>query len=421
MFSWVVEVTLPLTLSLALLLLCHSLIMRYLDAKSCYKLWAIVPLTLLLFSVSPPWQYMTSITVISNDIERFMIITQQGTQQIFNNNNLSMFWLLGCITFSTYCLFSYYFLTRKLKKCRYQPDNLLAKYSIKISTQTTLTLQRISEQYSPMLVGLINKKLIIPENFESLYNEEQQQLILEHEICHFERNDIYWNLIAMVCLALFWFHPLAWLSYFRYRRDQEISCDQHVLAQKPTDSRINYSKALLVTAETLPELAFAKLSFKNYGDQSIMFERINEIKVNKKGSKIGFTAVFISVVILLSGFSYAGYKATVPFNADSESKITAIMRVEPVYPELAAENKIEGSVVLKYDINSSGDVDNITVIKATPANVFEHAAETALKKWQYEESSNGVKNNLVQLDFALSNNKASTLKVLTERIKVIKS
>jgi bla regulator protein BlaR1 len=47
-----------------------------------------------------------------------------------------------------------------------------------------------------MLIGFINQKLVIPENFKEMYNQDQQSLILEHEICHFDRNDIYWNCIA---------------------------------------------------------------------------------------------------------------------------------------------------------------------------------------------------------------------------------
>ena len=145
-----------------------------------------------------------------------------------------------------------------------------------------------------MLVGLFKQKLIIPEDFTALYNQELQSLILEHEICHFDRNDIYWNLLAFSLLALFWFHPLVWLAYFRFRRDQELSCDQTVLARKQLNSRINYGKALLVAAETAPPLAFAQLSFKKYGDKDIMFERIKHIQINTTASK--FSLILVSLL-----------------------------------------------------------------------------------------------------------------------------
>ncbi|MFM9470020.1 M56 family metallopeptidase, partial [Streptomyces scabiei] len=56
------------------------------------------------------------------------------------------------------------------------------------------------------------------------------------------------NLLNMVCLLttlIFWFNPIAWLGYMSFRRLQELSCDETVLATKNTHQRILYSKALI--------------------------------------------------------------------------------------------------------------------------------------------------------------------------------
>jgi TonB family protein len=248
-----------------------------------------------------------------------------------------------------------------------------------------------------------------------LYNKEQQSLILEHEICHFERNDMYWNLLAMACLAILWFHPLAWLGYFRFRRDQELSCDQLVLARKQTESRINYSKALLVAAETSPPIAFAQLSFKKYGEKNTMFERIKQIKLNTKASGFALSLVSLLAVTLLSGVSFAG-------NTDKQkaTELKPVMRVAPVYPTQAAEDKVEGSVVIKYDVTAQGDVENVSVVKAEPERIFDQAAKTSVSQWKYESSKYGNKGNMLQLDFALTEGYSKNLMEITERIKVAK-
>jgi bla regulator protein BlaR1 len=276
------------------------------------------------------------------------------------------------------------------------------KSTVPLALPKNILLYQSSNTYSPMLVGVVQQKLIIPENFFALYSVEQQKLILEHEICHFDRNDMYWNLLAITCLTLFWFHPLAWLAYFRFRQDQELSCDQLVLARKPKESRINYSKALLVAAQSTPSLAFAQLSFTKHGDKQVMLERINHLKTSVKTSKKILTTVLLTTITLLSGLSYAGNQ-----HAEVGEKITEsitpnpIVRFHPKYPIKAAQEGIEGSVVLQFNITESGEVDNVVVVNAKPVDTFDEAAITAFKKWKYAPVNHLGKNYLVQLDFTM--------------------
>ena len=89
------------------------------------------------------------------------------------------------------------------------------------------------------------------------------------------------------------------------------------------------------------------------------------------------------------------------YTKTANKTVYPVTRVEPIYPEKAAKLDIEGSVVLKFDIASSGSVENVSVVKAEPKKVFDKAAKIALRQWTYEKSSAGSKNNLVQLDFLL--------------------
>ena len=75
--------------------------------------------------------------------------------------------------------------------------------------------------------------------------------------------------------------------------------------------------------------------------------------------------------------------------------------VEPVYPELASEQKLEGYVQLQFDVTLAGQVQNINVIKAEPLGVFDQSATEALSRWRYKKSAEGVKGTRVQLDYTL--------------------
>jgi TonB family protein len=62
------------------------------------------------------------------------------------------------------------------------------------------------------------------------------------------------------------------------------------------------------------------------------------------------------------------------------SQITA--RVDPVYPPLARQARLQGTVVLKVQISKTGDVENIQLISGHP--MLAPAAIEAVKQWKYK-------------------------------------
>ncbi|MFC3120821.1 energy transducer TonB [Agaribacter flavus] len=91
----------------------------------------------------------------------------------------------------------------------------------------------------------------------------------------------------------------------------------------------------------------------------------------------------------------------------TNSTLRPLFRTNPRYPTTAARDGIEGFVVLSFDINTAGEVENITIVDAKPKGMFERAARSALKKWKYQpQTKNGqptaVSAMQVQLDFSLS-------------------
>ncbi|GAA6206031.1 TonB family protein [Thalassotalea sp. SU-HH00458] len=406
----------PLTIILSIILISHRLLLKRLGPTKVYLLWLCVPIGLFFYSLPLSWEANNHFA--DDKIQQFIVVPTQTFQQQFTVEWLISCWILISTLMLIYWLISHFQFLNKTALTRLDPNQLPVKLPL------NLPVYQSAHAYSPMIVGVINQKLLLPEEFTVLYNDEQQKLILEHEICHFDRNDIYWNLIAFMFLALFWFHPLVWLAYFRFRRDQELSCDQIVLARKQLASRINYSRALLVAAETSPPLAFAQLSFKKYGDKEIMFERIKHIKTHTKASKLSLALASVLSITLLSGLSYAGnigdgnntQKHRTPPAVKKEAMPT--YRVEPKYPLKAVEEEIEGAVVLKFDINGEGEVKNVEVMDGVPAYVFDRVAMTALKQWKYEATGEYHKNQLVQLDFRMGPDSTFKDVNLIEKIRV---
>jgi protein TonB len=61
-----------------------------------------------------------------------------------------------------------------------------------------------------------------------------------------------------------------------------------------------------------------------------------------------------------------------------------IRRVVPDYPSAAKHDGIEGSVDLEVTISSRGVVEDVSVVNATPPDMFEKSAMAAVRKWKYE-------------------------------------
>ena len=101
--------------------------------------------------------------------------------------------------------------------------------------------------------------------------------------------------------------------------------------------------------------------------------------------------------------------ANMPSPSEHDDKInmaTPVIRIDPVYPQQALSENIEGEVVLKFDISATGKTDNIAIVSASPAGLFDESAKTALAQWQYKPRIQGgkamvQKDLLVKLEFRL--------------------
>src|SRR4051812_10017141 len=108
----------------------------------------------------------------------------------------------------------------------------------------------------PVALGLLRRKIVVPVDFLRRYSPAEQRLAMEHELVHHRRGDMWWNLAALVGLALNWFSPVAWLAFRAFRSDQELACDAVVAARASLGERHDYASALVKSA-TRPGLIAA--------------------------------------------------------------------------------------------------------------------------------------------------------------------
>jgi beta-lactamase regulating signal transducer with metallopeptidase domain len=103
-----------------------------------------------------------------------------------------------------------------------------------------------SNAAGPAIIGFIRPRIVMPADFETRYTAEERKLVLVHELMHLTTGDAQTNALAALMQCLQWFNPIAYLARSAFRVDQELACDERVMARN-NGSRRAYAEAMLKT------------------------------------------------------------------------------------------------------------------------------------------------------------------------------
>lgn len=100
--------------------------------------------------------------------------------------------------------------------------------------------------------------------------------------------------------------------------------------------------------------------------------------------------------------------------SEAEMRAQRIQQMDPVYPPLAIQEKVQGPVVLDVQISATGNVQNVMIISGHP--MLTASAMEAVKQWKYRPyviNGNPVAvTSMVRLQFKLTEN--DTVGVVSE-------
>lgn len=396
MINWLIEQQLVLSFLLLVLIGIEAKGIKSLGAKLVYLLWLLVPCLLIANNLP---QDVISVS----DQSIYSYIVKVGATNNVNDIsvNWNIFWFCGCLTILLLGAYSQWQIHHLSKSG--QQD-----FIPKVKLPKSLTIVTNTQFSGPVLSGIFNPTLLIPEDFCTRFSQRQQDLIIAHELVHLRRQDNVFNLFALIFVAVFWFNPLAWMAYRAFRRSQELACDETVLDQAPKQDQISYSKALVQCAEhSLHSFSI----YSPYGEKHTMLKRIKNIQhpAKVKPALLGLCIAIGST--LLASVAFANM-AEQSYTVKAEEEANPVIRIEPKYPVEAVQNNQEGSVILQFDIAKDGSTDNIEVLESFPQHVFDKVSVTALKQWTYKpriqggqaQRQTGLK---VQLDYRLGPDYAS--------------
>ncbi len=153
-------------------------------------------------------------------------------------------WLVGAVLLLSYFIFVFTRYSKKLKKSRKTCDEVTS--DLFALCKEKLNIKRDVEVYSadttPILIGVVKPTIYLPVG----YSETETEYMLMHELNHMKNLDVVWSAIATIILCFFWFNPVVWISFFIFKRDIEVYCDERTL--RYTEDKQSYARLLLETA-----------------------------------------------------------------------------------------------------------------------------------------------------------------------------
>ena len=193
-------------------------------------------------------------------------------------------WLFGAAVFMLYHISAYALFIRKVKPwCR---RINISGYQGKPETMYCKIVK------SPMLTGFFRPRILLPR---SDYDKNELSMILNHELTHYKRGDLWIKLLFVTVNALHWFNPIVYIMRKAANRDMEYSCDEIVVKGRSKEFCRDYSMTILNCAAD-----GMKTEFSTYfsEDKKNLKQRFGNILSGKKkrGVIIGAAVVVLAVI-----------------------------------------------------------------------------------------------------------------------------
>ena len=137
-------------------------------------------------------------------------------------------WSIGSILLFLRLALSFWAAGKIVTKTLPLDEPMLTTIARRLKIAKPVALRQSEVGIVPFAFGLRKPVIVLPES-ANLWTAEERRAVLTHELGHVARRDVLWQLLAEFCCAIYWFHPLVWLTAWRLRIEREIACDDLVV------------------------------------------------------------------------------------------------------------------------------------------------------------------------------------------------
>jgi bla regulator protein BlaR1 len=299
LFRALAEATIAFTLAVAIVLSVRRPLLARLGASVVYAAWLLVPVALLAVLLPAPEGVAERMMTLIGETQPVPIaIDTTITPALTPLHMLLGGWALGACVMLVMLWRQQLAFRHAIRGAHHRADGLH-------ESPTTAGL--------PAVIGLLRPRIVVPVDFDARYDEAERELILCHEHIHIRRLDLPANAAVALLRAVFWFNPLAHFAAARFRRDQELACDEQVIARHPHQRRA-YANAMLKT-----HIAGTPLPAGcHWQDSTPLKERIAMLKLHAPGPGRTLLGAILLAALSLSG-GYATWAAQPPREGEGQS------------------------------------------------------------------------------------------------------
>ncbi len=244
LFIDIIEMTLPVTAFITLLLLCSPLLKHSYVAKWRYYMWLFVAVRLVLpFKININKAITIPVELRSGEAAA----NAAAAGELSLSRILTMIWILGMAVFTVYQIFCYISFKRTVNRwSKKAPDadtmKAFGEAKSFAGVKRGIDIKICKTVSTPMVFGLIKPVLLLPD---MKFDSGDLPIILRHELIHFKRHDIWVKLLLIAAKTVHWFNPVVYLMYRAADRDIELACDAEVVKNTDSEYRRHYCEAIM--------------------------------------------------------------------------------------------------------------------------------------------------------------------------------
>ena len=407
-FIWLLDYTVDISILVCLIFIIRHVTQRRLPAWWNYSLWLILLIRMFIFAGLDriPDLFNFAPVLENGKIFELSAITVNAlpNTSIWNfhiDRILMLLWLGGAIILGVYILFKNLRFWIIIKSKPLLTDqkilSLLEECKSRMKIHTVMGLIVTDKIKSPALFGYIRPRLLLPEGTLEKLNDLELTYVFMHELGHLKRHDIGISWLLSFMQIIHWFNPLVWIAFHHMRIDQESACDESVLEKIKYEQSTEYAGTIIGFLEKfcqnrqLPALAGVMES------KSQMKRRITMIanfkKFSRKTTAVAFALLITVCLVSLTLSCMSGVKRAQPETKPEPESVYMLTDIDvpprilravlPSYPFEAAEQKIEGRVVVKMVVTKEGTAAEPVVINSSPEGIFDASAIEAVKKYSF--------------------------------------
>lgn len=242
---------------------------------------------------------------------------------------------------------------------------------------------RIADVTTPLTCGVLRPLILLPPAARD-WDESRLLAVLLHELAHVRRRDCMAKYLAQAARALYWWNPLAWALATRLNHEQELACDDAVLAAGvPADA---YANVLLdVARECSSSLVLGCAMGADNGGAALR-DRFTHLFEWRRESIRSTRRIAIAIPFLLVLMTAVSFAAKIYKIGPGIVPPKILEKSEPQYTDQARVAKLEGKVILTIVVGTDQRAHNIKVTKSLDPGLDRRAVEN-IKTWRFQPAT----------------------------------